>query len=48
MQYWLGGYVQRAELQAGIDDFIVAPRLGTQAGIKGALALALEIAAGDA
>jgi fructokinase len=43
-QHWLGGYVQRAELQAGIDDFIVAPRLGAQAGIKGALALALEIA----
>jgi fructokinase len=44
-QHWLGGYVQRTELEAGIDGFIVAPRLGAQAGIHGALALALEIAA---
>jgi hypothetical protein len=38
----LGGYVQRAELHAGIDDYLVAAGLGAQAGILGALALAIE------
>jgi fructokinase len=42
MRHWLGGYVQRAELHAGIDDYLVAPGLGAQAGILGALALAIE------
>jgi fructokinase len=43
-QHWLGGYVQRPQLEAGIDAYLVAPHLGVQAGIHGALALALEIA----
>jgi hypothetical protein len=42
MRHWLGGYVQRAELHAGIDDYLVAAGLGAQAGILGALALAIE------
>ncbi len=46
MRHWLGGYVRRAELEAGIDDYLVAPRLGAEVGVRGALALALEMAAG--
>jgi fructokinase len=43
MQHWLGGYVRREELLSGLDQYLVPPRLGAQAGIRGALALALEI-----
>ena len=42
MQHWLGGYWQQAELYA--DSYICAPALGTQAGVKGALALAIDAA----
>jgi len=42
-QHWLGGYVQRVELKAGIDGYLVAPGLGAQSGIRGALAIALDI-----
>jgi len=45
VQYWLGGYVRREELQSGLDAYLVPPNLGAQAGIRGALALALEISA---
>jgi fructokinase len=41
---WVAGYVDRPELGAGIDRFIVAPRLGDQAGIRGALVLAANAA----
>ena len=36
----LAGYVQADALREGIDQYVVAPRLGTGAGIAGALALA--------
>jgi fructokinase len=42
LQHWLRGYLRRDELLGDIDSFIVPPRLGAQAGILGALALALQ------
>lgn len=36
----LGGYVQAEAVTSGMDQYVVAPRLGQQAGIAGALALA--------
>jgi fructokinase len=44
LQHWLGGYVDRDELQAGIDAYVVPPGLGAQAGVLGALALAVSVA----
>jgi fructokinase len=46
LRHWLGGYVDRPELAAAIDDYVIAPRLGAQAGVLGALALAIEAARG--
>lgn len=43
LQHWLGGYVDRDELQAGIDGYVVPPGLGAQAGVLGALALAVSV-----
>jgi fructokinase len=40
MKYWLRGYCQRPEVMS--DEYVRAPRLGAQAGIKGALALAID------
>jgi len=42
MKKWLAGYVDRIELTDGVDRYIVPPGLGAQAGIMGALALALN------
>ena len=42
MRHWLGGYVAHRELQA--TDYIMPPGLGGAAGIKGALALAIDAA----
>ncbi len=42
LQHWLGGYLNRDELLGDIESFVVPPRLGAQAGILGALALALQ------
>lgn len=42
----LNGYLALDELAAGIDDYIVAPGLGTLAGPLGALALAADALAG--
>jgi fructokinase len=42
MQHWLRGYLPQAELQA--LDYIAPPGLGSAAGIKGALALAIDAA----
>ncbi len=42
MQHWLHGYVEREEVLAAVDDYIVAPGLGAQAGVLGALALAID------
>ena len=36
----LNGYVQAPEIQERIGEYIVAPGLGKQAGVLGALALA--------
>lgn len=47
MQHWLHGYVERPEVLEAVDSFIVAPGLGGQAGVLGALALAID-AAGSA
>jgi fructokinase len=40
MRHWLGGYVSLAEL--AVPHYVCAPGLGTAAGIKGALAVALD------
>ncbi len=45
LQLWLGGYIDREEVLACVDDYVVPPRLGAQAGILGALALAFDAAA---
>jgi fructokinase len=42
MRYWLGSYNTQPEFHQ--DDFICAPGLGNQAGVKGALALAMDAA----
>ena len=38
----LNGYVSAAELAEAIDSYIVSPGLGTEAGLKGALALGYQ------
>jgi fructokinase len=45
MQSWLGGYIERKVVTGPADGFVVAPRLGAQAGVLGALALAIDSAA---
>jgi fructokinase len=42
MKDLLHGYVDRAEVLDRLDEFIVAPALGAQAGVLGALALGLD------
>lgn len=39
-QHWLGGYIARDDVEAGIDRYIVPPGLGELSGILGALRLA--------
>jgi fructokinase len=41
---WLAGYVDRAEILAGAQEFIVPPALAANSGVRGALVLALEAA----
>jgi len=36
----LGGYIQAPAITAGMDEFVVPPRLGSRAGVLGALVLA--------
>ena len=43
--HWLGGYVDRSEILCGIEQYVVAPRLGDDAGVRGALLLAMDAAA---
>ena len=38
MRHWLGGYITHAQIDE--ETFVSAPGLGSQAGVKGALALA--------
>ncbi len=44
MGHWLGGYIERAEVLADADRYVVAPALGDRAGVLGALVLAIEAA----
>ncbi len=43
-QHWLGGYIDRREILTGLDRYVVAPALGDQAGVLGALVLAMDAA----
>jgi fructokinase len=42
MRHWLGGYVDRPQVEADVDAYVVAPGLGTDSGILGALHLAID------
>jgi fructokinase len=44
LQHWLHGYIDRGEVLGGIDEYVVAPGLGTQSGVLGALALGIDAA----
>lgn len=44
LRHWLGGYIDRREVLAGVDGYVVAPGLGDDAGIRGALILAEDAA----
>lgn len=48
MRHWLGGYIDRNEVVTELDRYVVAPGLGDDAGVKGALALAMDAAAATA
>jgi fructokinase len=41
---WLGGYVEREEILADFDRYVVPPALGARAGVLGALSLAIDAA----
>ena len=45
LQYWAGGYIDRAEILSEIDRYVVAPAFADEAGVRGALALAMDAAA---
>jgi fructokinase len=45
--HWLGGYVDSSEIRERIDHYVVAPALGAQAGVHGALALAIDAISQD-
>jgi fructokinase len=40
--HWLGGYIDRKEIMLEAQRFVVAPQLGENAGVLGALALAMD------
>jgi fructokinase len=42
LQHWLRGYVDHPDIGAHVDGFVVAPALGTRAGVLGALVLAMN------
>ena len=44
--HWLAGYIDRCEILAGIERYIVAPALGSRAGVLGALCLAVHAGVG--
>lgn len=46
MRHWLGGYIERSEVLTRTEHYVVAPGLGENAGVTGALALAIDAAAG--
>ena len=41
-QQFLNGYVQSPQILENMDQYIVPPALGNQAGVLGAIALALD------
>jgi fructokinase len=45
--HWLGGYIDSSEIRERIDHYVVAPALGMQAGVHGALALAIDAISRD-
>jgi fructokinase len=44
--HWLGGYIDRSEILEDIDRYVVAAALGSQAGVLGALLLAIDASDG--
>lgn len=42
LRHWLGGYINRNDVLAGGEAYVVAPGLGQRAGVLGALALAID------
>ncbi len=44
LRHWLGGYIDRPQILTHADRYVVLPSLGAQAGILGALALAMGAA----
>ncbi len=44
MRHWLGGYIDRREVLHETERYVVAPELGENAGVLGALALAIDAA----
>jgi fructokinase len=44
MLHWLGGYIDRSELNAESERYVVPPALGAKAGVLGALCLAVDAA----
>ena len=45
LRHWLGGYIDRGEILTAADRYVVAPELGDDVGIRGALILAQDAAA---
>ena len=45
--HWLGGYIDSSEIRERIDHYVMAPALGMQAGVHGALALAIDAISRD-
>jgi fructokinase len=42
--HWLGGYIERSEVLTGMHRYVVAPEFGEDAGVRGALLLAMDAA----
>jgi fructokinase len=44
LRHWLGGYIDRSEILNDTDRYVVAPELGDNAGVLGAMVLAMDAA----